>query len=97
LASTDKGLNEFRRKDGDNHLIIPVDCKTGRKDRNGGTSQIDYNTFARARRFSKGASIERDYEVTLLRHYLPTATVDYPSNMSHNFYNSKEFEIPSAQ
>lgn len=93
LASPERGMYEFKHKDGDDHLIIPVGMvKLDEEAKAICASQIDYNTFAKARRFPKGAVIERNDEITLLRHYLPTASVDYPSNISNDFYNGREFE-----
>jgi len=80
-------------KDGDDHLIIPVGMVTLDEDnKTGCANEIDYKTFAKAGRFSKGKPVEREYEITLMRHYLPAATVAYPSNIDDNFYNGREFE-----
>ena len=54
----------------EDHLIIPVEMVSLDEDREKVvTGRIGYNTFAGARRFRKGAAIDRGYEAALLRHY----------------------------
>ena len=93
LAAPDKGVYEFTHKDGDNHLIIPVgmvqldeDKKTVR------ANELDYKTFAAARRFPKGAAIERDYEIMMMRHYQGFPGANHASDSNETFYSGSEFE-----
>ena len=64
------GVHGLLNKEGEDHLIIPVGMVSLDEDRKKVlTDRIDYNTFAGARRFRKGAAIDRGYEAALLRHY----------------------------
>lgn len=93
LASPDKGVYQFLHKDGDNHLIIPVGMvQLDEENETVCASEIDYDTFAKAGRFSKGVRIEREYERTLMRHYRPGASVDNLSAIDESFYTGREFE-----
>jgi hypothetical protein len=55
------------------------------------TNQIDYNTFVKARRFNRGAEIDRDYELFLFRHYIHDDTMNL-AILDDGFYDRKEFE-----
>ncbi len=93
LASAGENTYEFMHKDGDDHLIIPVGMvKLDEENKTVYANEIDYNTFAKARRFPKGNPVERDYEITLMRLYLQATTFDYTSSIDDNFYNGREFE-----
>ncbi len=57
-------------EDGENHLIIPIGMVTLDEDnKKVHTDQIDYNTFAKTKRFKKGVDIEKSYELMVLPHY----------------------------
>ncbi|MGK2863090.1 MAG: PRC-barrel domain-containing protein [Chitinophagaceae bacterium] len=88
-----EGVHEFLNKDGDNHIIIPVGMiSLDEKNEIVLTNEINHSTFAKTNRFSKGAVINREYEIILLRNYVPSTIVDKPSSVSGNFYDGKEFE-----
>lgn len=55
------------------------------------TNEINHSTFAKTNRFSKGTVINREYEIILLRTYVPSNIVDKPSSLIGNFYDGKEF------
>jgi len=55
------------------------------------TNQIDYDTFVKARRFNRGAEIDREYELIIFRHYIHDNTIEIDI-LSDGFYNRKEFE-----
>ena len=87
-------LHGFINKDGDDHLIVPIGMASiNAEQKKILTNQIDFNTFAKARRFNKGAAIDRDYELILLRHYIRDDAIDV-TNLDNEFYNRKEFESP---
>lgn len=88
-----EGVHEFLDKDGDNHIIIPVGMITlDEKNETVLTNEINYSTFAKTNRFSKGTVINREYEITMMRNYIPANIIDKPSSVSDNFYDGKEFE-----
>lgn len=87
------GVHEFLNKDGDNHIIIPVGMITlDEENQTVHTNEINYSTFARTNRFSKGAAINREYEIALMHNYIPANAFDRPSFISDSFYDGKEFE-----
>ncbi|MEJ7914025.1 MAG: PRC-barrel domain-containing protein [Chitinophagaceae bacterium] len=93
LSFVGEGAYEFSHKDGDDHLIIPIGMvKLDEENKTVCANEIEYNTFVKASRFSKGNLVEREYEITLLRHYLPAATLDYPANIGDSFYNGQAFK-----
>jgi sporulation protein YlmC with PRC-barrel domain len=85
------GVHGFLNKDGDEHLIVPIGMVNLNKEQKKViTNQIDYNTFAKARRFNKVSDIDSDYELTLFRLYIGDDTIDI-TIMDKGFYNRKEF------
>lgn len=63
-------VHEFINKDGENHIIIPVGLVNLNEDKNFVyTDSVDYNTFAETKRFQKGSTVNRDYEVVVLDSY----------------------------
>ncbi|MDQ6815125.1 MAG: PRC-barrel domain-containing protein [Bacteroidota bacterium] len=88
-----EGIHEFLDKDGDDHIIIPVGMVTlDEKNEAVLANKINASTFAKTNRFSKGTVINREYEITLMRNYIPANIVDEPSTISNSFYDGKEFE-----
>lgn len=88
-----EGVHEFLNKDGDNHLIIPIGMVSlDEENETVMTNEINYQTFAKSNRFSKGTAINRDYEVTMMRNYLPITTVPKPAEISDDFYDGKAFK-----
>lgn len=86
------GVHGFINKDGDEHLIVPIGMvNLNSEQKKVLTNQIDYNTFAKAKRFKGGATIDRDYELTLFRHFIGDNAVDI-TIIDSGFYNRKEFE-----
>jgi len=86
------GVHGFINKDGDDHLIVPIGMVIiNPEQKKVITNQIDFNTFARAKRFSKGAGIDREYELISLKHYLRDYELD-AAVLDKEFYNRKEFE-----
>ncbi len=87
------GVHGFLNKEGDDHLIIPIGMvELDEENEKVLATGLDMHTFAKASRFEKGASIDRDYEISLMRHYLPGTAIDYPSDIGDNFYDGKEFQ-----
>jgi hypothetical protein len=70
VSSAHEGVYEFSSRDGDNHLIIPVEMvilDEGKKEVH--ARKIKYETFAKADRFRKEAGIDEIYESNILRLY----------------------------
>jgi sporulation protein YlmC with PRC-barrel domain len=85
------GVHGFLNKDGDEHLIVPIGMVSlNREQKKVISKQIDYNTFAKARRFNKGAAIDLDYELSLFSHLIGNDTMDI-AILDDEFYNRKEF------
>lgn len=85
-------VHGFINKDGDDHLIVPIGMVSlDVEQKRVLTNQIDYNTFAKAKRFNSGTVIDRDYELILFRHYIRDDTIDI-TIIDKEFYNRKEFE-----
>jgi hypothetical protein len=86
------GVHGFVNKNGDDHLIVPIGMVSlDEENKQVHTNQINYATFARARRFSKIDVIDPDYELLSFRHYLGDASTD-KINLDEKFYDRKEFE-----
>ena len=86
------GVHGFINKDGDDHLIVPIGMVSLDEEKKKVlTNQINYMTFTKARRFNKGADIDRDYELILFRQYIGDNTIDM-TIFDDKFYNRKEFE-----
>ncbi len=90
-----KGVHEFLNEDGENQLIIQIGMVTLDEDnKKVHTDQIDYNTFAKTKRFKKGVDIEQSYELMVLPLYFPGDQFDEESGSENHFYNRKEFKRP---
>lgn len=86
------GVHEFLNRDGENHLIIPIGLVTLDEEHNEVlTDEIDRGTFAKTRRFKRGAKLDREYEVTTLKHYFPQENLDGDHLDDEEFYNRREF------
>ncbi len=55
---------------------------------------LDYNTFAKTKRFKKGVDIKKSYELMVLPHYFPGNKFDEETGSHNQFYNRKEFKRP---
>ena len=92
-APANNGAHEFLNKDGENHLILPIGMveldEDGKKVM---ANDLSYETLSKTKRFGKGTDIDRTFEITALRGYLPTTVVDYPSPIDEHFYDGREFE-----
>lgn len=90
-----EGVHEFLNEDGENHLIIPIGMATlDEENKKVHCSQINYDTFAKTKRFKKGVNIEKSYEFRVLPHYFPGYKFDEESGSETGFYNRKEFKRP---
>lgn len=88
-----EGTHEFTNKEGENHLIIPIGLvNLDEENKKVLTNEIDYSTFTKTKRFSKGANIDRKYEATVLGHYFPERTIDEAELEDDEFYNRQEFK-----
>lgn len=88
----DNGVHGFMNKEGDDHLIIPIGlARLDIKNREVQTNQIDYLTFAKASRFSKGAAIVPEYELKVYKNYVGRNTHEEDIKIDDDFYQRKEF------
>ncbi len=86
------GAHGFINKDGDDHLIIPVGMVSlDEENKKVLANEMDYNTFTKIKRFSKGAIIDRSYELDMFRQYVGDDTID-STTLDDRFYNRKEFD-----
>lgn len=86
-----EGVHGFINKEGDDHLILPVGMVNLDEDQKQVlTNRINYTTFTSAKRFRKGADIDREYELSLFRHYIGDEAIE--NKDQDDFYNRKEFE-----
>jgi len=91
-----EGVHEFLNRVGENHLIIPIGMATlDEANKKVHCSKIDYNTFAKTKRFKKGFDIERSYELLVLPHYSPENQFVEEITSENQFYNRKEFKRPT--
>lgn len=90
------GTHEFLNREGENHLIIPIGL-VNLDDENELvlTNEIDRTTFAKTRRFNKGAELDRNFEVTVLKQYSRDEKFDDDHQNDENFYNRREFRNSS--
>ncbi len=87
-----KGVHGFLNNDGDDHLIIPIGMATlNVEEEKVLTDQIDSSTFAKARRFSSGSTIDHDYELALFRHFNSDNATDL-AIIDDDFYKRNEFD-----
>lgn len=92
-APADSGVHGFLNKEGEDHLIIPIGlARLDLKKREVQTNQIDYLTFAKASRFSKGAPIIPEYELKIYHNYVGRNTGEENIRINDEFYKRKEFD-----
>jgi len=86
------GVHGFLNKDGEEHLIVPIGMiSLDTEEKTVLTDQIDYNTFAKAKRFKSGTSINRDREFYFFHHFVRDDKTDV-ATMDEDFYKRKEFD-----
>ncbi len=91
--SASDGPHEFINKEGENHLIIPIGLvRLDEKNKNVISDAINHTTFAKTKRISKSAKVDRNYEVTVLGHYSSEKPSDETLQSNEDFYNRKEFK-----
>lgn len=86
------GVHDFINEEGKNHLIIPVGMATlDLENEIVFTNKINYETFAKTRRYRKGDPLDRDYEVDVYEWYTrPAPDTTYPEDDS--FYDNENFK-----
>lgn len=90
-APASTGVHGFVNKEGDDHIIVPIGMvELDEAQKKVVSEKIDYETFTRARRFSRGAEIKREYELALLQQYSGEET-ETVSPETKDFYKRKEF------
>lgn len=82
------GVHEFLNEDGEDHIIIPVGMVSlDEENEKVHTNQIDYNTFTKTSRFSKGAIIDRDFELKVFNGYVGGNSIK-----DDEFYDHRQFD-----
>jgi len=90
-APASAGVHGFVNKESDDHLIVPIGMvELDEAQKKVVSNKIDYEIFTRARRFSRGAEIKREYELVLLQQYSGEKT-ETISPGTQDFYKRKEF------
>jgi hypothetical protein len=85
------GVHGFKNRDGEDHLIVPIGmAKLDESNKNVCTDEVDFNTFASAKRINKDQDIDREYEVLILGHLKNDERIENSDN-DHNYYDRKEF------
>jgi hypothetical protein len=91
-SATVNGVHEFLNKEGEDHLILPIGLATLEEDNKLVYSDsLTHETFAGASRFSKGATISREFEIVVFGQYRPEL-MDLIAEQNNDFYNRKEFK-----
>ncbi len=86
-----EGAHEFLNEKGEDHIIIPIGMVDLDEDNEKVTSsKIDYDTFARAKRFRQVSDIDFEHEVKLLRHYTGDESIG-GETVGEEFYDRPEF------
>ena len=89
------GVHEFLNEDGETHLIIPIGMVTlDEANQKVHSDQINYNTFAKTKRFKKGIDVEKPYELLVLSHYFLDNDFNKESGLEDQFYDRKVFKRP---
>ncbi len=89
------GVHEFLDKDGDDHIIIPIGMATlDEESKKVICNEINYKTFTKTSRFSKGTNIDRVYELNVFRFYMPDNQMSDSTIEGDTFYKRKEFDNP---
>ncbi len=92
-AKASDGVHEFLNENGENHLIVPIGMvELDEENKIAHASQINYETFAKTSRFSKGTDVDRDYELIVFSNYFPGSTDKGSDEDTGDFYKRKEFE-----
>lgn len=92
-TSVSEGVHEFLNKDGETHLIIPIGmAHLDEVNKKVITHQINYSSFAKAKRYKKGDDIDFGYELTVLRHFVGDHAVE-----ENSFYDREEFDVSKIQ
>lgn len=69
-SSASEGVHEFMNKDGEDHIIIPVDLvKVNEDDKFVYTDKVNHRTFAETKRIKKGSNVNREYETIVSESY----------------------------
>ncbi len=90
--SANEGAHEFVNKEGENHLIIPIGMvNLDEENKLVISDTINHSTFSKTKRFSKGAKLDRKYEVTVLEQYSPDKRANEEDLKDENFYSRREF------
>ncbi len=86
-------VREFVNKDGDTHIIVPIGMVNLDKDNETVVANgINHRTFAETKRYRKGDTINREYEVVVLDSYnRNNLRADEKTYKDDDFYDRDEF------
>ncbi|OYQ37250.1 photosystem reaction center subunit H [Flavobacterium cyanobacteriorum] len=86
------GTHEYINKDGENHLIVPIgSASIDTYNKQVQTNEISYDSFRKAKRFSKGQDFDRGYEVQIINIYYNNPDSNPDNNDDDSFYESRHF------
>ncbi len=84
-------VREFINKEGDTHIILPIGMVNLDKDEETVMSNgINHRTFAETKRYRKGDTINREYEILVLNSYNRNRQ-DQENYTDDDFYDRDEF------
>lgn len=85
------GVSEYINKDGDDHIVVPMGMVDIDEEHNLlRTDAIDHTTFRNTKRFRKGSTIDRNYEVSVYNTYV-TPDRRLPEGRADDLYDREEF------
>ncbi len=92
-GDSEGGVREYINKDGDNHLIIPIGMvDIDKENKLVRCDGIDHTTFRNTKRYSKGNTLDRDYERTIYKSYVPEDGNTGQPTDDDTFYDRDEFQ-----
>ncbi len=75
-----EGIHGFINKDGDNHIIVPINMATiDKENKLVRTNELNHKSFSAIRRFSKWSPIDQDFELNVKEDYLAQKEIVKPT------------------
>ncbi len=92
-SSAGQGIHEYTNEDGDKHLIVPIGMADLNEDeKEVYATGINYDTFARTKRYTKDRGVDRDYEMIVYKNYLPDNYDSKTAESDKDFYSGAAFD-----
>jgi hypothetical protein len=86
-----EGVHGFINKEGENHLIVPIGLVSLDEDNEIVKSdKITQDTFSSAKRYKKGSTVDREYEIVVYKHFHPEGAESDDAN-EEDYYNRNAF------